>query len=307
MAGDPTLLSLRGPFDFARSIRFWRRSTGELCEQWADGVYRRVVEQDGSPAVLALHSAGTVEAPAVRLELDGRPATAAETVRLAGLVRHMLGDDLDLRACYAALAGDEALAPVFARLYGLRAPRSPLWETLCFVIAGQQISVPFAYQLKQRLVMRYGTAFEAGGRPLYRFPAPTVLAEADPDELRGMQFSGSKARFISGLAQQIVAGKLDLERIAALPTPEATAELIRFHGIGRWTAEFLLMRALGRADALPANDAGVRQGVAALYGQRLPEAELRAFGARWGQWGGVVGLYLLAWLREEAEAKIRNA
>ncbi len=306
MTGDQALLPLRGPFDFARSIRFWRRSTGELCEQWADGIYRRVIERDGAAAVLALYSADTVEAPAVRLELDGRPTTAAETAGLAGLVRHLLGDDLDLRACYAELAEDEALAPVFARLYGLRAPRSPLWETMCFVIAGQQISVPFAYLLKQRLVTRYGTAFEAGGRLLYRFPAPAVLAEADPDELRGMQFSGSKARFIIGLAQQLVAGRADLDRIAALPTPEATAELTRFHGVGRWTAEFLLMRALGRADALPANDAGVRQGVAAIYGQRLPEAELRAFGGRWGRWGGVVGLYLLAWLREEAEAKTRG-
>ncbi|GAB4217428.1 MAG: hypothetical protein OHK0022_59650 [Roseiflexaceae bacterium] len=306
MAGEAGVLVLRGPFDFARSIRFWRRSTGELCEQWADGVYRRVVEQDGAPVVLALHSVGTLEHPAVRLELDGQPAAPAQVERLAPLVRHLLGDDLDLRACYAALADDEVLAPVFARLYGLRAPRSPLWETLCFVIAGQQISVPFAYQLKQRLVTRYGTAFEAGGRLLYRFPAPTVLAEADPVELRGMQFSGNKARFLTGLAQQIVAGELDLERIAALPTPEATAELIRFHGIGRWTAEFLLMRALGRPDALPANDAGVRQGVTAIYGQRLPEAQLRAFAARWGAWGGVVGLYLLAWLREEAEAKVKG-
>lgn len=300
---DDAVLPLRSPFDFARSIRFWRRSTGELCEHWADGIYRRVIEQDGVSVVVALHNVGTLEAPAVRLELDGQPVTADQTARLAPLVRHLLADDLDLRACYGDLADDEALAPVFARLYGLRAPRSPLWETACFVVAGQQISVPFAYQLKQRLVVRYGTAFEAGGRLLYRFPAPAVLAEADLAELRGMQFSTNKARCITGLAQQIVTGQLDLEQIAALPTPAAIIELTRLYGIGRWTAEFLLMRALGRADALPANDAGVRQGVAAIYGQRLPEAELRTFAARWGGWGGVVGLYLLAWLREEAEVR----
>lgn len=296
-------LPLRGPFDFARSIRFWRRSTGELCEHWAEGVYRRVIDLDGRPAVLALHDAGALEAPALRLELDGRPATPAQAARLAPLVRQLIGDDCDLRAFYAALRDDAPLAPVLARLYGLRAPRAPLWETLCFVIAGQQISVPFAFRLKQRLVERYGTPFAAGGRVLYRFPAPAALAAADPDDLLAMQFSRNKASFLIGLGQQIAGGQLDLDQLAALPTPAAVERLVRLRGVGRWTAEFLLMRALGRADALPANDAGVRQGVAAIYGPRLPEAELRAFGQRWQPWGGMVALYLLAWLREEAEAK----
>ena len=119
--------------------------------------------------------------------------------------------------------------------------------------------------------------------------------------------TGNKASFLIGLGQQIASGQLDLDRVAGLPTPAAVEELVRLRGVGRWTAEFLLMRALGRADALPANDAGVRQGVAAVYGQRLPEAELRAFGQRWQPWGGMAALYLLAWLREEAEAKSAGA
>lgn len=292
----PTI-SLRPPYDFSRSIRFWRRSTGELCEQWADGVYRRIVTLDDRLATLSLTNAGTIEAPAVAAAIDGRAPTDAELAQVDPLVRRLLGDDLDLGAFYAV--ADPPMAGLARRLYGLRPTRSPLWETLCWTICGQQISVAFAYILKRRLVERYGLRSTAGGRPLFQFPLPATLAAIDPDELLAMQFSRNKASFIVGLAGAIDHGELDLDRVPALPTDSAVAYLTGFRGIGRWTAEFLLLRALGRADALPANDAGVRQGIAALYGQRLAEPELRAFAERWGAWRGVAALYLLASLRRD--------
>ncbi|MCU0492349.1 MAG: hypothetical protein MUD01_12210 [Chloroflexaceae bacterium] len=292
-------IALRPPYDFARSIRFWRRSTGELCEQWADGVYRRVIVFDAKPTVLALHNVGTLEAPAVTVELDERPATVDETARLAPLVRGLLADDSDVLGFYAAVADDPPMAALTERLRGLRPNRSPLWETLCWTICGQQISVAFAYMLKERLVRRYGAGVAVAGRTLYAFPAPAVLAAADPAELAAMQFSANKASFIIGLAQQLEARTLDLEGVASLPTNEAITYLTSFRGIGRWTAEFTLLRGLGRASALPANDAGVRQAITALYGQKLPEPELRVFAQRWDGWGGIVALYLLASLRKD--------
>lgn len=295
------VITFRAPYDFVRSIGFWRRSTGELCEQWADGVYRRVLLRNGTPTVLSLVDVGRVDAPAVAVELNGIPTTPAELAELEPIVRHLLGDDLDLGAFYSAVAGDSIFAAVTQQLYGVRAPRSPLWETLCWTICGQQISVPFAYMLKERLVRRYGDAHTVAGRTLHYFPAPERLAVIDPAELLEMQFSRNKASFIIQLAQQISAGALDLERVVALPTEEAINYLITFRGIGRWTAEFVLLRGLGRHDALPANDAGVRQGITALYGPRLPEPELRAFAERWSGWGGMVAMYMLAWLRERRE------
>ena len=295
------MLHLNGPYDVEHSIGFWQRSTLELCEQWADGVYRRIVVLDGFPRLLTVRSVGDIEQPALSVELDQQAATPAEVAGLEPQIRWLLGDDADLRGFYAAVAGDDVLRVVTQQLYGVRPPRSPLWETLCWVIIGQQISLPFARTLKTRLVTRYGDGFEVAGRTLFQFPPPERLAGAATDDLLAMQFSRNKASFIIGLAQQIVAGTLDLAAIAALPTEQAVTQLITYRGIGRWTAEFTLLRALGRADALPANDAGVRQAITALYGQKLPEAELRAFAERWGAWRGLVGLYLLGWLKLQRE------
>lgn len=296
------VLRLRAPYDFARSIRFWRISTGELCEQWADGVYRRVMVLDHAPVIMSVHNVGTLERPAIAVEIDERPASARELRMLEPAIRHLLGDDLDVQAFYAAVAHDPVFAPVTRQLYGLKPTRSPLWETLCYVVIGQQISVPFAYKLKERVVTRYGQQFIAGGRPLYRFPAPERLAAVDPAELAAMQFSRNKASFIIGLAQQIVSGALDLDRLASMPTADAIAYLTQFRGIGAWSAEFTLMRGLGRADAIPANDAGVRNGIAGLYGERLAEEALRGFAERWSAWSGVAALYLPGWLREQNHA-----
>ena len=294
---------LRPPYDFGRSINFWRRSTGELCEHWADGVYRRILLLNDAPVILTLHNVGTIEAPAVEVELDGRQATTEEITLVEPQVRQILGDDFDLRAFYVAVANDPILESLTQQFYGVRAPRSPLWETLCWTIAGQQISVPFAYRLKERLVQRYGSPHDVAGRLLYVFPAPTVLAHADPNELLSRQFSRNKTSFIIGLAQQIVDGTLNLDSVKDQSTTDAIAYLTQFRGVGTWTAEFTLLRSLGRPDALPANDAGVRQGIEALYGKRLAEPDLRAFASQWGAWGGMVASYLLAWLRERTEQR----
>lgn len=291
------IILLRSPYDFARSIRFWERSTLELCEQWADGVYRRIVLLDNQSVVLTLRDVGSLEAPAVAVEVDNHAATTAELVALEPVVRTLLGDDLDLRAFYHAIAGDPIMAEVVQQLYGIRAPRSPVWETLCWVIIGQQISLPFARILKTRLVARYADLVEVAGRPLHVFPPPERLAEAQLEDLLAMQFSRNKASFIIGLGQSIVDGVFDLERVRRMPTEDAIMYLIGFRGIGRWTAEFTLLRALGRPDALPANDAGVRQAITALYGEKLAEPQLRSFAARWQPWQGTAATYLLAWLK----------
>lgn len=294
---------LRPPYDFGRSISFWRRSTGELCEHWADGVYRRVILLNNAPVILTLHNVGTIEAPTVEVELDGRQATTEEVYLVEPQIRQILGDNLDLRAFYTAVTHDPVLESLTQQFYGVRAPRSPLWETLCWTIAGQQISVPFAYRLKERLVKQYGSAHDGADRPLYVFPSPTILAQADPNDLLSMQFSRNKTSFIIGLAQQIVDGTLQLDSLEERSTTDAIAYLTKFRGIGTWTAEFTLLRSLGRPDALPANDAGVRQGIEALYGKRLVEPDLRVFASQWGSWGGMVASYLLAWLRERSEQR----
>src|SRR5205814_501588 len=90
----------------------------------------------------------------------------------------------------------------------------------------------------------------------HAFPRPVDLASASPAQLRRLGFSGNKSLVILTAARAIVEGRLNLEDLAALDTAEALDHLIALKGIGRWTAQYILLRGLGRLDVFPADDVG---------------------------------------------------
>jgi DNA-3-methyladenine glycosylase II len=133
---------------------------------------------------------------------------------------------------------------------------------------------------------------------------PHQLARAQVGDLRDLQFSTSKATAVIAFAQAVAAGELDLEELAGLEDEAVIGRLIAFPGIGRWTAEWLLARTLGRPRVV-AGDLGVRKAVGAAYlDRRMPsEAEVRAATAHWGAAAGVAQQLLLHWLSVEAPGR----
>jgi DNA-3-methyladenine glycosylase II len=121
-----------------------------------------------------------------------------------------------------------------------------------------------------------------------------ALAGAAVAELRALQFSTAKAVAIVTVAGAVADGRLRLEELWALPDEQVVERLVAFPGIGRWTAEWLLARTLGRPRVV-AGDLGVRKAVGAAYlGGRLPSpAEVRAATAHWGAAAGVAQQLLL--------------
>jgi DNA-3-methyladenine glycosylase II len=133
---------------------------------------------------------------------------------------------------------------------------------------------------------------------------PHRLAHARVGDLRELQFSTSKATAVIAFARAVAAGELDLEELAGLEDEAVIERLTAFPGIGRWTAEWLLARTLGRPRVV-AGDLGVRKAVGAAYlGGRMPsETEVRAATAHWGAAAGVAQQLLLHWLSLEAPGR----
>jgi DNA-3-methyladenine glycosylase II len=119
----------------------------------------------------------------------------------------------------------------------------------------------------QQLAGRAAAAIHGRFEALFDGEAPTperVLA-LPVDRLRGAGLSASKAASIRDLAEKVVAGTVQLDRIARLPDDEIVRELTLVRGIGPWTAEMFLIFQLGRLDVWPVDDYGVRKGYARLY------------------------------------------
>jgi DNA-3-methyladenine glycosylase II len=314
-------LSARGPLDFALSCYRYHVWGEDLANRYQDGFFRRVSRAEGRLwlyEVAARPAADDAAGVRVRiLASEGEDApTASQSV--ADVIRQevawMFSLEEDLEAFYRfAAARDPTLAALCRALRGYRVTRAPsLFEALVTSITAQQINLPFAFTVRNRLIRAYGRTLAHAGETYYAFPEPAAIAAAAPESLRAMQFSTRKATYIIELARRIAEGALAEAELRELPNEAVLERLCALPGIGRWTAEWALIRALGRGDVIPADDLGVQQAAARFYfdGRRPSATEVRRLAERWHPWETHATYYLLAGLRlrpEEIAAFDRDA
>ncbi len=141
-------------------------------------------------------------------------------------------------------------------------------------IVGQQLSTSAARAIYARLTDRFGG----------RTPTPVEVLEDDPEELRAAAgLSRAKVSFLRSLAEHVLEGTLELERLDALPDDEVKAELIAVKGLGPWTADMFLMFHLQRPDVLPVGDLGIRRAMMQRYelGELPDPAAMEAIAEPW--------------------------
>jgi DNA-3-methyladenine glycosylase II len=153
-----------------------------------------------------------------------------------------------------------------------------MWErdegfaTLVITILEQQVSLASAAAAFARLLA-------AASSPL----TPERFLTFDDAELRAFGFSRQKTLYCRLLARAVIEGELDFDALATLDDDAARAALMKLKGVGHWTAEIYLLRALGRPDAWPSGDLALQ--LAAQEVKRLPArptpAELDAIAERW--------------------------
>jgi len=165
----------------------------------------------------------------------------------------------DLTPFYNLLQKDKKLQYMQKDFEGLRLISiADLFEALCWSIIGQQINLTFAYRLKRRLVEAYGTAISYEDHIYHLFPSPATLAALTAEDLKPMQFSQSKARYLIGIAQAFAENRLNLEMLQALPDFLSKQQALTAHkGIGIWTANYVLMKTLRVPGAIPFGDVGL--------------------------------------------------
>lgn len=158
-------------------------------------------------------------------------------------------------------------------------------------IACQQLSLAVGVHLLNRLCSAYGWAVGEH----HAFPRPVDLASATPQHLRRLGFSGRKAEVILDIAQAIVEGRLDLEALSALDDTAAMDRLLELKGVGRWTAQYILLRGLGRLDVFPADDVGSQSKMQWwLRRKERPDYDgMHRIIAPWRPYRGLIYFYLL--------------
>lgn len=151
-------------------------------------------------------------------------------------------------------------------------------------IVGQQLSTKAARSIYGRLMELFGG----------KTPSPQELLDADPEAVRSVGLSNAKVKYVRSLAEHVLSGELELDRLPELGDEEVEREVTAVKGLGQWTAHMFLIFHLGRPDVLPVGDLGVRRAVERAYGlEALPSAEeLERLGERWAPYRSLAALYL---------------
>jgi AraC family transcriptional regulator of adaptative response / DNA-3-methyladenine glycosylase II len=282
-APEPGVITLRlpyrAPMDLSATFEFLGRRAVPGVEAFDGTSYTRTLRLPGGPALVTLRDGGGHVACRLRLTEQRDLGTCVARIR------RLLDLDADPVAVDAALEADPHLAPLIRKHPGLRSPGAvDAFEMAVRAVVGQQISVAGARTLLGRIAADFGpVAFDDG--PWRLFPSADEFAGVDPAAL---PMPRRRTATLHTVAAAISSGGLTLGPGA--DRSEARHDLLALPGIGAWTADYLLMRAVGDPDVLLASDLGVRKAAQAL------DIDMTDNRAEWAPWRSYVTHQLWATL-----------
>jgi DNA-3-methyladenine glycosylase II len=259
------------PFRLDLAVWVLRRRPENLIDRWDGSCYRRVLALGHGPVEVAVTQTGPPANPRLRVMAvgervgpDTRPAVVAALERLLGLC-------IDLSEFEEFACRDDRLGPLARRFRGMKPPRFPtMFECLVNAIACQQVTLTLGILLLNRLAEACGAPVGDGDARVYGFPRPEDLAGRTPEELRALGLSRQKARAMIEVAAGTASGLVDLDALASETDEIALERLRRLRGVGRWSAEYALLRGLGRLHVFPGDDVGARNNLRAWLNVSAP-------------------------------------
>ncbi|MBJ2108002.1 DNA-3-methyladenine glycosylase family protein [Proteus terrae] len=184
---------------------------------------------------------------------------------------------------------DKRLAELIERMGKIKRSLTPdLFTALVKNIIEQQISVSAAITVNQRLLELCEGIY-----------TPERIAKLSEQEIQQCGMTMRKAGYIIGIAEAVISGKLNLNKIPNMTDKEVIDTLIQLKGIGVWTAEMLLISSLNRPDILSWGDLAIQRGIMRLYRHKtLDKIRFERYRKRYSPYGSTASLYLWALSKE---------
>ncbi|WP_235734760.1 DNA-3-methyladenine glycosylase 2 [Nocardioides alcanivorans] len=286
-------LAVRTPFAGRALLDFLAARAVPGVEATGPGWYARTLDLPHGPGTVRLELVDHLEAGSVaQVEARFGFTDLRDLSAAVERVRRLLDADCDPVAVDDELGADPRLAPLVRRRPGLRVPGHVSGtEVAVRAVLGQQVTVAAARTLAGRLVSAWGQPLTEPTQDglTHLFPNSEVLAASDPDHLA---MPRSRAAALVGLAAALAAGRVRLDH--ALDRDEVRARLLELRGIGPWTADYILMRALAHPDVLLPTDVGTRHALALIDSG----ADAAVVGQDWRPWRSYAQLHLWQSLNE---------
>lgn len=284
------------PFRLDLTVWALRRRSRNAIDRWDGVTYRRVVVVAGRPTELAVSQAGSSERPHLIVTTAPSLRTMSDERGVRSILEDLLGLRVDLDGWYRMASRDSRLRVLAARFEGVKPPRFPnMFEALVNGFACQQLSLIVGLELLNRLAALCAVTRGRGRRATYGFPSAEEVAELAPSQCQAIGFSRQKVGALLGLARGIAGGDITLEGLAEQDDAAARARLLEIRGVGRWTAEYVMLRGLGRLHVFPGDDVGAQKSLARWLGRASPlnYPRVETIVDQWQPYAGMVYFHLL--------------
>ena len=299
------------PYDFDLTAAYTTYFRGQYgAESFREGVFRRLLDCRGQLCLVGVRSLGTIDSPLLEIEMAGSTLDVDVVSEAKGQVAWILGMDQDLVSFYRMAMRDSAVDRLALDLRGLHVPHTAsVYEALVLAILGQQISSHVARVIRTLLIQTYGPSAEMSGVTYYAFPRPDAIVAAGVKGLRAIKLSARKAEYITDIAARVASGEMDLEGLQHQPDEEVVRTLMSIRGVGLWTAQWLLIRALGRPDGFPHGDLALQRLLGLLVSGDTPLSpeEVLDYSRRWSPFRSYMTTYLFAAARSDRFASLSRA
>jgi AraC family transcriptional regulator of adaptative response / DNA-3-methyladenine glycosylase II len=278
-------LSYRPPYDWTAVLAWLRPRVTPGVEAVVGDRYQRTVRIAEHAGLVSVGAGPT--GPGLEVELS--PSLLPVLVPLLTRLRRLLDLDADPAAVREHLGRDRLLAALVKRHPGIRVPGAMEgFDAALRAVLGQQVSVRAASTLAGRLAALLGEPLgpELAAQSLSRFPVTAArLADASEAAVAGIGLPRTRARTAIALARAVAENRIDLAPGAEIARTRAA--LLEIPGIGEWTAEYILLRAVRWPDAFPAGDLGLRKAAGGIS-----EAALRRRAEPWRPWRSYAAAHL---------------
>lgn len=282
---------------FRLDLTVWalRRRGHNQVDRWNGTPYTRVLLIDQVPVKVEVSQLHPASPPHLLVNVWSTAPGVDLSTRVKEILQRMLGFSLDLTGFYALSRYDPAVSPLAQKFVGMKPLRFPsFFETLLNAFACQQVTLDVGLLLLNRLTEAYGKPF-VDSQTVRAFPRPEEITTASIGNLRALGFSRQKARAMIELATRLTQEPHMMSPLEGMNNEEMVATLSSLRGVGRWTAEYVLLRGLGRLETFPGDDVGAQRNIQRLL--HLPEKPtyemIKALIASWSPYAGLIYFHLL--------------
>ncbi len=283
------------PFDFSKSLEFLSDFSPMQNEQEVkSNGFTKAVQAKGTTVAFEIADKGTTENPKLQF-------TAYSETKFTDEIKELVADRItfflslkdNLKEFYEIAKKDDFFQPAIKQFYGHKQVKflTP-FEIACWAVLNQRIPMKVARKMKENIVRKVGGHIKVKGAEYYSFPEPSDLIAALA-ELPELVPNKRKAEYISSVAEAF--HKVDEHWLRMAQYDKVHDWLTDIKGIGNWSANFVMIRGLGRMENLSNIEPQLALDVAKIYTSKeepMNNEEVCRIAEKYGKWKGYWAYYL---------------